>query len=871
MRFFSELRAFWSGLFRRKQLERDLNDELESYLALSAAAHERSGLDPVAARRAAAVELGGAEQLKESVREARLSHFLETRWHDLRFAIRTLHKSPVFSLTVVLVLALGIGSTALMFTIVNSLLIASPPYPDSDRLFLIWQRIPQEDHVSFSVKEFTAWEKQNSVFERLAVYTGNGFTISGQGEPEMVVGHMVTPSFFQVLRVAPVLGRAFLESKGKAGNDHEVILSDTLWRRKFAGRADVLGRQIILNGEPYTVVGVMDPVFDFPSHDPTLWVLADLRSPLFQDHPDAHFLWVIGLLKPGISRQQLETEVALLGKRVDDPADKTERRYFAVSLREMLTGNLRPPLLVLLSAVALLLLIACANVANLMLARAKARQGEMALRSALGASRTRLLAQLLTEAGLLALIGGGLGLGLTFWGLELLQRVANLPELLRVHVDGSAFLFVVFASAGCAILFGLGPAFSSSRAVLHGALSGGTPRTTEATGARQILVFTEVALASVLLIGCALTLRSFVRLTHVSPGFVPENVITAEAVLSKNRYPDKPEILKFYRESLGKILALPSVERAGMITHLPFGGNDWGNSFEVEGRPSRDSADSAQIRPVSHGFFGALGIPLKEGRDFNERDNEKAPGVAIINQLLARRYWPNESPVGKKIRYYGDWLTIVGVCGDTKHAALDESIGPIIYAHYPQVPPEIMQFVARDLNFVIRSSRSAALAADVRTTLRDIDPAIVVKVNTMETLINNSVAQPRFRTWMLAIFAVFALALAALGIYGVIAYLVTQRYREIGIRLALGATRADILQLVLARTLKLAFAGTAAGLCAAFFLARLLKSILFGVTTHDAVTFLAVPFGLILIALLAGYLPARRAMRVDPARSLHYE
>jgi len=789
----------------------------------------------------------------------------------LRFAFRSLRHAPVFSLTVTLVLALGIGSTALMFTIVHALLIAGPPFPEPDRLFHLWQRIPQEDHVTFSVKEFTAWKEQTAVFERLAVYAGTGLTISGRGEPEMVVGQMVTPSFFQVLRAQPILGRIFLESEGKLGHDHEVILSEALWERKFGRRSDVCGEQVTLSGEPYTVVGVMDSSFDFPNHDTPLWVPADLRASLFQDHPDAHFLWVIGRLKPGISHQELEAEVALLGKRVADPADKTERHFFASNLRESLIGKLRPPLLILMGAVALLLLIACANVANLMLARAQARQSEMALRSALGASRPRLVAQLLTEASLLALVGGGVGLGLAVWGLELLQRFANLPELLRVHFNASAFLFVALASAMCAVLFGLGPALSAARTELHDALSGTARLTTGATGARHALIFAEVALASVLLIGCALMLRSFVRLTHVSPGFVPEHVITAEAVISRNRYPGKPEMLSFYRESLSQIRGLPGVERAAMITHLPFGGNDWGNSFDIEGRPSRDSDDSAQIRPVSPGFFGALGIPLKSGRDFEERDNEKAPGVAIVNELLARRYWPNENPLGKKIRYYKDWLTSSGVCGDTKHAALDESPPAIIYAHYPQLLPEVMQFVARDLNFVVRSPRDAALGSEVRAILHDNDPAMVVKVNTMETLIHESVAQPRFRTWMVAIFAGFALTLAGLGIYGVIAYLVTQRYKEIGIRLALGANRANILQLILGRTLKLALAGTAAGLCAAFFLTGLLKAILFDVTTHDTLTFLTVPIGLILIALLAGYLPARRAMRIDPVRSLRYE
>ncbi|MEP6937603.1 MAG: ABC transporter permease, partial [Chthoniobacterales bacterium] len=856
MRLISPLAAFCRNVFRKGRADADLAAEVDAYIELSTVNKMRDGLSEKEARRAAAIELGGIEQVKEQVRDVRVGHFIETRLQDVRFAFRTLRKSPVFSLTVLFVLALGIGSTALMFTIVNSLLLRSPAFPEADRLVMLWQKIPQEDRVSFSVKEFAAWERQTEIFEQLATFTGSGFTISGRGEPELIIGQMVTPSLFQVLRTGPVLGRAFLESEGKIGHDHEVILSHALWREKFGMRPDVLGEQVTMNGEPYIIIGVMAETFDFPNHEAKLWVPADLRGPIFQEHPDAHFLRVIGRLKPGISRERLNAEVALLGKRVDDPSDKTERRYFAVSLQEILAGDLRSPLLVLLGAVALLLLIACANVANLMLARANARQSEMTLRAALGASRPRLLAQLLTEAGVLAMIGGGLGLAIAIWGLDLLHRFANISELLHAQTDASAFIFVALASALCTVLFGLGPAFSGS-CLRFQAFSGATRLASGATGVRHALVFAEVALASLLLIGCALMLRSFVRLMHVNPGFAPENVITADAVMSKDRYPDKPQMLSFYHNSLGNVRALPGVKRAAMVTHLPFGGNDWGNSFEVQGRSASNSNDSAQIRPVSPGYFATLGIPLKRGNDFSERDAGNAPGVAIISEVLSKRYWPNENPVGKKIRYYGDWLTIIGVCGDIKHEALDESPAGTIYVHYPQVPADVMQFVARDLNFVLRSESPGVVAAGVRGAIRALDPAMVVRVNTMEGLIHDSAAQPRFRTWLISIFSIFALGLACLGIYGVIAYLVTQRYKEIGIRIALGATRRNILQLILGRTFKLAATGIVAGLVAAFFLVRFLATILFGVTVHDPTTFVVVPLGLMVIALLAAYIPAR--------------
>jgi putative ABC transport system permease protein len=860
---------------RKAEIERDLGDEVASYIDLATEVKMKQGMRPDEARRAALLELGGAEQVKEQVREIRMGHFIETRWQDFRFAFRTLRKSPVFSLTVALVLALGIGSTALMFTIVNTVLLKGPAFRDSDRIFMLWQSLPQEDRVSFNVKEFTAWQQQTQVFETLSTSTGTGFTITGHGEPILVIGQLVTPSMFQTLGVRPALGRVFAESEGHVGHDREVVLSQALWKSALDGRADVVGQTITMNSEAYTVVGVMPETFDFPDRETKLWVPAALESPIFQQHPDAHFLRVYGRLKPGVTRAQLQAEVDLLATRVDDDKQAT-RRYHTANVKEVATGELRRPLLVLLSAVAVLLMIACANVANLMLARSSARQGEMAIRAALGASRPRLIAQLLTEAGVLAAIGGACGLAIAVWGLDLLRQFAaqNIPELVHAHVDRAALWFLAATSAVSAILFGVGPAFSASRANLQSALKG-TTRSTAGAGTdrtRHALVFAEVALAAVLLIGCGLLLRSFVSLSHVDPGFHPENVVVANSALMKDHYPDGPSMIRLYRSALQTIRTLPGVEKAGVVTHLPFGGNDWGNSFDIEGKPTPPGTEfTAQIRPSSPGYLPALGVPLREGRDFSEADNESAPGVAIVNEFLAKRFWPNESPVGKRLRFSENWLTIVGVCGNIKHSRLDAASDPEIYVPYPQVPGGVMQFVGRDLNFIVRASNPASAATDVRATLRNLDPQLVVRVHTMDTLIQDSIAQPRFRTWLIAIFSIFALTLACLGIYGVIAYLVTQRYKEIGIRIALGATRNDVLQLILGRTFRLAAGGIASGLLAAFFLSRFLGSILFGITEHDPATFALVPITLVAVALLAGYLPARRAAKVNPVTSLRYE
>jgi putative ABC transport system permease protein len=872
----TRIASLFRNLSRRRRIEQDLADEVSSYVDLSTQRKMNEGLSESDARRAALVELGGAEQVKEQVRDVRMGHFVETRLQDLRFAFRTLRKSPLYSLTVALVLALGIGSTALMFTIVNSVLLKGLPFPDSDRLVMLWQDLPQEKMVSFSTREFTVWKQQSELFENLAVMTGSGFTITGRGDPELAIGQQVTPSFFPTLGLKLALGRVFLEAEGKSGQEHVVILSHAFWREKFQMQPDVLGQSVIMNGKPYTVVGVLPENFDFPSPQVKVWVPAALDAPIFQENLDAHFLRVIGRLKPGVTPERLKAEINILGRRVNPAGDDTVRRFYSMSLEERISGDMRQPLLVLLSAVAFLLLIACANVANLMLARASSRQSEMAIRSAMGASRGRLIAQLLTEAAVLAGIGGAVGIAVAVWGLEALKHFAtnNVQELLHAQIDGWALAFVLVVSALSGILFGLGPAFAASRTELQDALKG-TTRSSTSAGAertRRALVFAEVALACVLLIGCALMMRSFAALIHADPGFRPQNVVVADAVLMKDRYPDAASMIRYYRDTVATVRALPGVESAGVVTHLPFGHNSWGNSYEVEGQPSaRGVQYNAQIRPVSPGYFATLQIPLKQGRDFTEQDNETAAGVTIVNEVFAQRFWPNESPLGKRIRYGKDWLSIVAVCGSIKHTGLDVAPDAEIYVPYPQTSAGALTFVGRQLNFVVRSTAPASVAPLLRGTINSRDPNLVVRVNRMESLIDESIAQPRFRTWLIGVFSIFALTLACLGIYGVIAYLVTQRYKEIGIRMALGATRANILRLILARTFKLTALGILAGLIAAFFLSRFLNSILFGITTHDALTFIAVPLCLIIIALLAGYLPARRATRVDPVNSLRYE
>lgn len=870
---FTMLGSLLRNLTRKGQVEQDLAEELEGYVDLLTEKKVQQGWSPAGARRAALLELGGIEQVKEQTRSARLGYLLESCGRDVRFALRTLRKAPAFSTTVVLVLALGLGSAGLVFSIVDAMLLRSAPFPRADRLYLLWQDLPQEQRVAFSTREFTTWASENQSFESLAAAAEASYVLTGRGEPEVLKAQRVTPSLFQVLRTLPALGRTFLAEEGEPGKGNVAIVSYHLWKEKFAARRDVIGANIRLDNEQYTIVGVLPKSFDFPNRDVQLWVPAALAGPPFQKYPDAHFLRVIGRLKDGVTPERLRAENAVLGTRTNAPGDDTARRFYGVALDEMRAADWRRPLLVLFGAVGFLLLIACANVANLMLARGNAREEEMAVRRALGASRGRLVAQLLTEAMLLVALGAVAGIGLAVWGLALLQRLyaTNFPELLSAAIDGRTIAFAVGGSVLCGLLMGLGPALAATRRKPGLTLKGAARATSNAESerARQLLIFTEVLLASVLLVGCGLRLRSFINLSHVHPGFRAENLLTANISLGKKQYPEGADLLRFYQASLAKVEAIQGVEAAGVATQLPFSGNSWGNSCEVEGHPNPPGVQlSAQIRPVDPGYLATMGIPLLQGRQFTAHDKAGTPGVAIVNRRFAQRFWPNESPLGKRVRYVSEWLSIVGVCGDIKHRELEADADAEIYVPIPQVLPDVLTLVGRSLNFVARTSAPNVVAPQLRGALQALDPSLVVEVKPMESLIRDSIAQPRFRTWMIGIVSMFALGLAGIGIYGVIAYLVTQRAKEIGIRIALGATRKDILRLVIGRIFGLTCAGLAMGMILSLILSRFLSSLLFGVTTHDALTFICVPLSLLGLTLAAAYLPARGALAVDPVSAM---
>jgi putative ABC transport system permease protein len=806
----------------------------------------------------------------------KISGLLEAFTKDVRYAGRVLRKSPAFALSAVLTIAIGIGSTTLMFSMLNSLVLQPPPFPHANQLFLLWGKIPDRPQIRFSTKEFLAWRDQAQTLESVAAFSGNGFVYSARGDSKIMHGQLVTPSFFDALEIPPLMGRPFLPSEGEPGHEHVVALSYSFWQETFAGRRDVIGQSVTLNGEPYEITAVMPRDFDFPDREVKFWVPAALHGGIFQQHPDAHFLQVLARTKIGITQEQLRAETDLLGKRVRAANDDPNRQFYAVTLQESLNGNLRQPLIVLQFAVCVLLLIACTNVANLMLARAGARQREMAVRGALGATRFRLIFQMLIESALVATLAGAVGIALSFWGLHLLvlYGVKIIPQLAHVRVDGWALGFAFAISALCGTASGLLPALAASR-TFTSALKESTRTTqgavTERT--RSILVFAEVAMAATLLAGSGLMIKSFVRLSDVDPGFRPRGVIALGASLKENTYPESSNMILFYRKTLADIRALPGVTASGMTAFLPFGGNDWGNTFDVEGKPAPAGTDYvAQIRPASPGYFSAMGIPLMRGRDFSDLDSENSSGVAIVNEVLASRFWGSGDPIGQHIRFDSRWLTIAGVVGNIKHEGLDSDTVEEIYVPYPQLPPSIMKFLGRDNNYVIRTAGNPApIVSMARNIIHSRDPEMAIEINLMDQLISESIRQPRLRAWLVGSFSFFALILACVGIYGVIAYLVSQRFQEIGIRMALGAQRSNIVRLVLARVIRLAAAGIVAGLCATFYLSHFLGKLLFGITGHDPLTFLGAALLLMAVATMASYLPARRATRINPVDLLRHE
>src|ERR1041384_155934 len=809
-----------------------------------------------------------------------------TLWQDLRYTARTLIKTPAFTAVAVLSLALGIGAHTAIFSVCNAVLFKPLPYAEPDRIVMLSERQRDGKLGDVAPANFVDWRNVSRSFSGMAAVRASSFTSSfilgGQSEASRLVGGQVSSSFFSVLGVRFMLGRNFLPDEDLPGHDRVAILSYATWSERFGSDREIAGKDIALNDESYTVVGVLPAGFQFgtTAEDFQARSQADVWVPLALDpqkpHRNSHVLHVIARLNPGVKLAQAQAELDVIGANLAQqyPEANKDKGIAAVPLTDQLTGSVRVALETLLGAVGLVLLIACANVANLLLSRAAARQKEMAIRIALGASRWRLAQQLLTESLFLASLGGIAGLVLALAAIGALTPLlpADLSRAAGIAVDTRMLIFTAVISLVTGILFGLGPLFAAWRENAWESLKQNN-RTSSGiqTRLRSGLAVAQIAIAIVLLIGAGLMVKSFWALIHVAPGFRSENILTARLSLPGSRYPDNRRIAALEGVVLESLRGRPGIQSAGFATYLPLSGldNDW--AFLIEGRPPLPvgTHNIAEYRPVSAGYFETIGIPLLRGRSFTPADTAEAPWVVVINDSMAREYWPSENPIGQRLNF-GEppWRTVIGVVGDVLHEGLDRTAKAEMY-----LPVEQSSNIESDSTIVVRAEIAAGAAAgELRAAVAAIDPAVAVdRIETMQQLVSGSVAQPRFRAMILAAFSLLALVMASIGIYGVMNYLVIQRTREFGIRLSLGATPTDLLRLVLGRAAILIGSGTCLGLAGSVLLGRLITGVLFGTSPLDPLTFAAIPVLLAAVALAASYIPARRATKVDPLVALRYE
>jgi putative ABC transport system permease protein len=821
---------------------------------------------------------------------------------DIRYGIRSLLKRPAFTVIAIITLAIGIGANTAIFSVVDATLLRQLPYPESERLVMLWSTGAAGTPMGSCVPDYGEWRDQNQVFEGLGAYWYGDFNLTGDNQnAERVQGAFVTTNFFSVLGVTPVLGRGFQAADDHFGQHRVVLLSHELWQRRYGGDSQVIGREIRLGGVSYTVVGVMPQGMAFldNSPKPELWAPISFAVGDNMATRNNYFLRLVGRLKNGVSIEQAKADVNAIAGRMSEEFRGINGTV--VPLREQIIGNVRRPLLVLLGAVAFMLLVACVNVANLLLARAAAREREFAVRAALGASRARIIRQLLLESVPLGLLGGGAGLLLATWGLQLIKSLlpASLPRHNTISIDGRVLVFTLLASMLTVVVFGLLPAFQTASHELRDGLNEGGRGGTggrRRSRLRASLVVTEMALALILLVGAGLMMQSFVNLRHVDTGFSATNVLTMRIPLPEAKYPvpqqpnaPPPAGLNFFNQLLERTEALPGVESAGVTNMLPLGAGDgWGKMFSVEGHPKPSSLDQVPVvglALVSPNYFNTLGIPLRRGRGFTSSDRAGAQPVAVINETVARRSFPNEDPLGKTIwlgppeSLLGDLRhpdnpfvrrTVVGVIANVKSGNLDTAAGAEVYVPLDQYRGDGWE---NTLMLAVRSSLPTdSLAAAIREQVRALDrDQPVTGIATMEERLSRTLSEPRFNTLLLGLFAGVGMLLAALGIYGVMSYAVTQRCPEFAIRMALGAQGRDVLGLVIGQGMKLTLIGVGIGLAGAFALTRLMQNLLFGVSAADPLTFAVIALLLALVALVACWIPARRATKVDPLVALRYE
>jgi putative ABC transport system permease protein len=805
---------------------------------------------------------------------------MDTLKQDIRYGVRMLLKTPGFTVVAIIALALGIGANTAIFSVVNSVLLRPLQFSDPGRLVQVWESSAKKGEIPASYPNFADWRDQSQVFDHVVAYSDRSFNLMGVNQPERLQGEIVSPAFFTTLGIKPIAGRLFSADEDQPGKDFVVVISRRLWQRRFSSDPNVMGKTLNLDDEAFTVVGVVDQDAFRPLQSDEIELWAPLSHSSGFTNRMGHYLSVLARLRPGGTIQQARAEMETIASRLQQqyPVSNTGLSVRLVPLHEQVIGDFKSSLFLLLAAVGFVLLIACANVAHMLLARAASRQKEIAIRSALGSRRARLVRQLLTESLLLSLVGGMLGLLIAIWGIDLLVALSppDLPRVNEVTIDGRALGFTLAVSVLTGLAFGLIPALQASRPNLNEMLKDGSRSATGGPGgkrARGLLVISEIALSLVLLVGAGLLIRSFLRLQSVNPGFLSRNVLTMQLDMTGEKAKSGNQVIAFHNQLLDRIKALPGVTSASTRSHVPIT-NSWANlSFAIEGRPV-DEANRpiGYYNAVSPDYFKTMQIPLKRGREFNERDVRGVQNVVIINETMAQRYFPDEDPIGRRITQDDidfapdSWVTIVGIVGDTKPRSLDGEPAAEYYMPFAQQP-------RRSISVMIRSQGDpASIAAAIRSAVLALDKdQPVYSIKTLDSVLSESVAKPRFRTLLLGIFASLALLLAAVGIYGVMSYTVTRSTREIGIRLALGAQMKDVLKLVLRNGMKLSAIGVAIGLAGALALSRLMSKLLFGITPTDTVTFVGVSAILLAVALLACYIPARRATKVDPLVALRYE
>jgi putative ABC transport system permease protein len=856
----------------RSRAERDLRDELDVFVDMAAADRMRHGVAPGEARRLAVLQLGGVEQAKERVRTGRHGAWLDEVGRDVRLGLRQVRRNPVFSAIAITTLAVGIGANSAIFSVVYAVLLRPLPYQEPDRLVSAG---------SMLAGEYLFLRDRTNTLQATALYQVNvGLNFSDAGGAERVTGAFVSANFFSTFGVSALVGRAFQGAEEQRGERAVVVLSHALWRQRFGSDAGIVGREVLIDGERRTVVGVMPATFHFPSTRTELWI------PYAFDAGDAVALWgggqrgqAIARLAPQATPAQAQAELRTLAPQlrtvntlwVLPPTWGASREV--VLLQDRLVGDVRTRLLVMLGAVGIVLLIACANVANLLLARGSARRREFTIRRALGAARGRIVRQLLTESAVLGLCGGAAGLALAFLIVPVLVSgmPAEVPRVEEIRIDYSILAFTLGLGLLTGLTFGAMPAIRSSWRESQGSLKVDNRGASGAFGrVASVLVVAEMAVAVLLMISAGLLIRSFAELLRVDPGFKSEQITTARITLPDTRYPDDARQRLFYEELLTRIGALPGVQAIEATSHLPLAGGPGGFAFEVEGQPyvRGTSAPTTAEHRVTAGYLQTMGIAILRGRPLAPSDREHALDVAVINETMAREHWPGQDSVGKRLKpvYNDEWITVVGVGRDVRYDGLAIEVEPQIYRPFQQTP-------TLDMSLVVRTASDAImLAGSLRETVASLDRTVAVsEIRTLDQLLATSVATSRFTTLLLATFATLALTLAAIGTYGVLSYAVSRRAREIGVRMALGARRVDVMRMVLGKAAVLAGAGAVAGVAGAFATTHVLEGLLFGVSRTDTATFAVVPILLGGVALLAAYVPASRATRVDPTTVLRLE